>query len=460
LNDALEPVSDAVTPPTDEAQAPATAAQPLPQRVASLRLRFRDRALEEAFREDRFELNRGNVRFAFLAGIALWVSWGVLLRPYMLSLDDQALDLKIRLGVFIPLLIAGLALSYAPIFARVWEEVSAAIAIITIVVWVFYSSNIYTLPAEYSYVGVILITAFTYTLLRLRFVLVVLVTVIGIAAYLPYAFTALYIVDVSRVLATLYLVSFGGLGCLAAYWIERFTRQLFLRQRELDRERSRSDALLLNILPKAVIEQLKTSSGERIADAFEDVSVVFIDAVGSTQQAARTSPEEFADALDRLFRCFDEIADRHGLEKIKTVGDAYLAVAGAPVPMSKPADAAMAMAVEILGQPLGRWPTGDPITVHGGVASGPAVAGVIGERKFAYDVWGDTVNLASRLQEQATPGRVLVSDRTASAVGERYAFGPVEIVDIKGKGPTQVRALLAPDHSVDRPEQAPELEPS
>ena len=148
----------------------------------------------------------------------------------------------------------------------------------------------------------------------------------------------------SRVLATLYLVSFAMLGGLAAYWMERFTRQLFIRQRELDQERRRSDVLLLNILPQAVVEQLKTSSGERIAEAFDDVSVIFVDAVGSTEQAARSTPEEFADALDGLFRWFDGIADRHGLEKIKTIGDAYMAVAGAPVPMEDHAEAAVAMA--------------------------------------------------------------------------------------------------------------------
>ena len=165
-----------------------------------------------------------------------------------------------------------------------------AIAIATILLWVYYVSHVLTLPAEYGYVGVILITAFTYTLLRLRFVLVMLITVVGIAAYLPYAFTARYIVDVSRVLATLYLVSFGILGGLAAYRMERFTRQLFLRERQLDQERERSDGLLLNILPRAIVEQLKASSGGRVAQAFDEVSVVFVDAVGSTEQAARSSP--------------------------------------------------------------------------------------------------------------------------------------------------------------------------
>jgi len=418
----------------------------LKRRFASLRLRFfRDPALEAAFRVDRFEHNLGNIRFAFLAGIALWIAWGLLLRPHILALSDQRLDALIRIGVFIPLLLFGFALSFTPIFRRIWEWVSVAIAIITILVWVFYASRVLTLPAEYGYIGVILITAFTYTLLRLRFVLVVLITVVGIAAYLPYAYSARYIVDVSRVLATLYLVSFGALGCLAAYRTERFTRQLFVRGRQLEEERQRSDVLLTNILPQAIIEQLKTSSGDRIAQAFDEVSVVFVDAVGSTEQGARSSPEAFAAALDDLFRTIDGIANRHGLEKIKTIGDAYLAVAGAPVPSRDHAAAAVAMALDILAEcRTVRWPSGDPITVRGGIATGPAVAGVIGTWKIAYDLWGDTVNLASRLEEHGEPGQVLVSETTAMAVGDRYAFGPVLIADIKGKGATPVRVLLGP----------------
>jgi class 3 adenylate cyclase len=408
-----------------------------------LRLRFRDPALESAFRADRFRLNVANIRFAFLAGIALWVLWGLLLGPRILAIADRRLDSVMRFGVFIPLLIVGLALTFAPFFGRIWEWVSVGIATATILAWVYYVSNVLTLPAEYGYMGVILITAFTYTLLRLRFLLVMLITVIGIAAYLPYAFTAQYIADLSRLLATLFLGSFGFLGGLAAYRTERFTRELFLRERQLDHERERSDGLLLNILPQAIVEQLKASPRARVAQAFDQVSVVFADAVGSTEQAARSTPEEFADALDELFRRFDQIADRHGLEKIKTIGDAYMAVAGAPTPLADHAAAAVGMALDILAE-VGevRWPSGDPIRVRAGVATGPAVAGVIGHRKFAYDLWGDTVNLASRLEEYGEPGSVLVSEATAAALVDRYEFGAVRILDVKGKGPTPVRLLL------------------
>jgi adenylate cyclase len=411
--------------------------------LGRLRLRFRDPGLESAYRADRFRHDLGNIRFGFLAGIGIWVAWGLLLRPYMLALSDQRLDVLMRFGVFIPLLLVGLGLTFTRSFGRIWEWVAVAIAAATLLFWVFYVSRISTLPAEYGYIGVILITAFTYALLRLRFVLVALITVIGIGAYLPYAITAKYIVDVSLVLAMLYLVSFGVLGGIAAYRTERFTRDLFLRERQVEQERTRSDGLLLNMLPAAIVEQLKTSSGGRIAQSFDHVSVFFADAVGSTEQAARSSPEAFADALDELFSHFDEIAQRHGLEKIKTIGDAYMAVAGAPTPIADHADAAVGMAVEILtGAGKFRWPSGDPIVVRGGIATGPAVAGVIGVQRFAYDLWGDTVNLASRLETNAGPGRFLVSESTATQLSDRYDFGPPEVLEVKGKGPTTVRVLL------------------
>ncbi len=424
------------------------------QRLARLRLRFRDPALESEFRVDQFRHQLGNVRFAFLAGIALWISWGLLLRPYILALSELRLDRIMRWGVFIPMLVIGLALTFTPFFGRIWEWVAVAIATVTIVSWVYYTSEILTLPAEYGYVGVILITAFTYTLLRLRFVLVLLITLIGIGAYLPYAFTTRYVAPVSGVLATLYLVSFGFLGGLAAHRMERFTRTLFLQSRLLDEERRRSDGLLLNILPQVVVDQLKETSGRRIAQSFEQVTVVFIDAVGSTRQAARASADEFAEALDELFSRFDEIAERYGLEKVKTIGDAYMAVAGAPVAMADHAGAAVAMAVDVIREAGAvRWPSGDRISVHGGVATGPAVAGVIGRRKFAYDVWGDTVNVASRLEEQAEPGAVLVSEATTAQLEDQYEFGPTRMLDLKGKGRTPARALLGrkSDPSIETP---------
>jgi class 3 adenylate cyclase len=279
----------------------------------------------------------------------------------------------------------------------------------------------------------------------LRFVLVLLTTAIAIATYVPYAIFAVYIFGVKTLLASLYLVTFGALWGVAAYRLERFTRLLFVRERQLDRERERSDSLLLNVLPQAIVTRLKAKPSDgRMAEALEEVSVVFADAVGSTEQAAKCSPDAFADTLDELFSRFDDVADRYGLEKVKTIGDAYMAVAGAPVPMDRHAEAAADMALDVLKEASeARWPSGDPIVMRVGVATGPAVAGVIGRRKFAYDLWGDTVNLASRLEANGEPGRILVSEAVAELVGDRYEFGPPRVVDLKGKGPTPVRFLVA-----------------
>ena len=413
-------------------------------RLQRLRLRFEDADLESAFETDRFRHNLGNIRFAFIAGAALWVIWGLLLRPHIQVLQELRLDMVMRFAVFIPMLVIGFALSFSRSFERIWEMAAVVIATATLLLWIFYISQVMTLPPEYGYVGVVLITAFTYTLLRLRFLWVALITAIGIVAYLAFTFSAPYIIyPASRILALLYLVSFGFLGMIAAYRMERFTRDLFLRERQLDRARSRSDGLLLNMLPDAIVEQLKNAAGGRVAQRFDQVSVIFADAAGSTAQAARSSPEAFADSLDDLFRRFDAIAEQHGLEKIKTIGDAYVAVAGAPVPVADHAHAAAAMALDVVAAASTiTWPSGDPIVVHVGVATGPAVAGVIGDRRFAYDLWGDTVNLASRLEEHASAGRILVSESTVTALTDAFEFGPLETLDIKGKGPTTARALL------------------
>jgi len=426
----------------DRTDAPTQPGRRWPFGLDRLRLRFRDPALEMAFRDDRFRHNIGNIRFAFLAGISLWVAWGFLLRPHILASSELRLDAIVRYGVFIPMLLIGLGLTFTSLFRRIWQGMSVVIATITIVVWLYYVSHVLTLPPDYGYVGIILITAFTYTLARLRFILVVLITLIGIAAYLPYAYTASYIDHATRVLATLYLLSFGVLGGLAAYRLERFSRQLFIRERQVEQERERSDGLLLNVLPQAIVEQLKTSPDGRVAQRFDSVTVLIADAVGSTEQGARSSPEAFTAALDELFRRFDHVADRQGLEKIKTIGDAYMAVAGAPVPMHDHAGAAASMALEVLAEAgQVRWPSGDPVRVRVGVATGPAAAGIIGDRKFAYDLWGDTVNLASRLQESAEPGQALVSEPTAEQLTDDYEFGSSRVIDLKGKGPTPARVL-------------------
>jgi adenylate cyclase len=265
--------------------------------------------------------------------------------------------------------------------------------------------------------------------------------------------TVLYTADrsIDVMFADFFLVSFAVVGMAGAYGLERFARLLFLRELELDRERGRIDGLLANTLPRAIVDRLKErehgsdveARSAILADGLPHVSVLFADLVGFTSQAGSIAPTELVRILDEVFTGFDELAGRHGMEKIKTVGDAYMAVSGAPDARPDHAEAAADMALEILAHLHDRrWPSGAPLQVRVGIASGPVVAGVIGRRKFAYDLWGDTVNVASRLESNGEPGRILVSEATARLLEGGFELGEPCTVQLKGKGPTSARYLL------------------
>jgi class 3 adenylate cyclase len=410
---------------------------------------FGDPALEAEFREQNFRNNLTTVRIAHLLGIALWVAGGFVVRDDLGP--DLAFDLKMRYGVFVPLILVSLAFSFTKAYGRVWQPALAAVILATGFAWISYILAIDAIPidyVDYGYVGLILIMTFGYTLLRLRFVFVASVSAVLIVAYLAIGLATSEVTGGEVKLSSFYLVSFFFLGLIAAYVLERSTRLLFLRERQLDQERARSEGLLLNVLPKAIAERLKEREKNavttRIADGIDEATVVFVDAVGFTVEAARTPPDLLVSALDELFSQFDVIADGVGVEKIKTVGDAYLAVAGAPRRRPDHVAAAAEMGLAVQDSIRGaRWPSGNPIQVRVGIATGPLVAGVIGRRRFAYDLWGDTVNLASRLQLHGEPGEILVSEAVADRLADEFVFSRSRILELKGKGPTRVRRLLS-----------------
>ena len=203
---------------------------------------------------------------------------------------------------------------------------------------------------------------------------------------------------------------------------------------ELDEEKQKSEALLRNILPEQVIERL--NRGETlIADRYESVSVVFSDFQGFTALSSRIDPTVLVERLNLIFSKFDALSQRLGVEKIKTIGDAYLAVAG--VPIARP-DHAVAAADMALGMIDGLREVNEtfetPFRIRIGVASGPVVAGIIGIHKFVYDVWGDTVNVASRLETTSEPDRIQISAATAGFLGDSFQLEPRGQIELKGKG--------------------------
>ncbi|HZB58059.1 MAG TPA: adenylate/guanylate cyclase domain-containing protein [Actinomycetota bacterium] len=214
----------------------------------------------------------------------------------------------------------------------------------------------------------------------------------------------------------------------------RGRRALDAEHRLLLAERERSERLLLNVLPAPIAARLKQGE-EVIADGFPEVTVLFADLVDFTRRSQETTPERVVRVLDDLFSALDQLAERHGLEKIKTVGDAYMAVGGLPEPRPDHAQAVAEMALDVREEVARHLdPGGEPLAVRIGIDTGPVVAGVIGRRKFSYDLWGDTVNTASRMESQGVAGCIQVTDRTYRRLRDRYRFERRGPVQVKGKG--------------------------
>jgi len=295
---------------------------------------------------------------------------------------------------------------------------------------------------------------FGFTIMRLR----PGPAVCGVLPFVLFNQVLLIVAAHSGQMTTPLAVSYSGIavlafatGLMACLATERGARERFRQERIIEAqgkviadERDRADRLLMSILPQSIAERLKASP-RVIADRIEEVTVVFIDVVGFTTLAASVSPEALVEILDEVFTRFDDLAVRFGVEKIKTIGDAYMAVAGLPEPREDHATAAAGFALaarEALA--AYRASSGRAIEVRVGMSTGPVVAGVIGTRKFAYDLWGDTVNTAARMESHGVAGEIQVSEATYRKLAGRYRFEERGMIEVKGKGP-MAAWLLAGD---------------
>jgi adenylate cyclase len=289
------------------------------------------------------------------------------------------------------------------------------------------------------------------------FVLVFLLT--GVAgevlfrdADLPIGFTS-----------TMLALNVIGAAAVAFTLLATFADQRNAALAALRVEQEKSELLLVNILPRSIAERLKAAS-QTIADHFGSASVLFADVVDFTPLAQRLAPAEVVGILDQLFSRFDTLLERHGLEKIKTIGDCYMAAAGVPDPSPDHARRAALLALD-MREAVATSAVGDGygLELRIGINSGPVIAGVIGSKRFLYDLWGDAVNTASRMESQSTPGEIQITRATYELLKDEFVCRRRGTILVKGKGRMETWYLVGPrsdDGRTDRDVNSEAREPS
>lgn len=248
----------------------------------------------------------------------------------------------------------------------------------------------------------------------------------------------------ARIKDTFLLMNIIGTACILYAAMSYFQSQKERTLRALAEEQARSDKLLLNILPTSIAQRLKNQD-QRIADNHPSATILFADIVGFTELSTSMAPFDLVNLLSGIFSMFDMLAEGHKLEKIKTIGDGYLVVGGVPLYLENHAKVVAALAIEMRAALSAfNQKTGHQLQMRIGISSGPVVAGVIGTSKFAYDIWGDAVNMASRMEQTGLVDEIQVSESTYQLLKDDYLFEFREGVHIKGKGLVNTYLLKSP----------------
>ena len=409
--------------------------------------RFSERHLEHRFILENNQKAAAQARWGFLFGTFGYAMLGGISWFFLPEFFDKS---KLFLyGFIVPThLTASISvgffgrffyLQWILVFANVFSNACA-------IMLMYLSPDVFYL--KYGYGLVICIIIYTFAMLRLRTFFAIVASALVLAQYLAFLIfiRPMPMIDIVYSLAVILFVNTAGL--VSVFFFELNARTEFMQSRtieeqtrQLGEEKKRSEALLRNILPETVATRLL--SGERtIADYFENVSVLFADIEGFTSLSRRLKAQELVQLLNKIFSHFDSLAEVLGLEKIKTIGDAYMVGAGLPHAAEDHAQRCFAMAQGMLRvlEDENQHLT-EPLRLRIGIASGPVVAGVIGQNKFIYDLWGDTVNTASRMESSGVPGEIHITEATMVALGDSAEFVDRGEIEIKGIG--KMRTYLA-----------------
>ena len=290
---------------------------------------------------------------------------------------------------------------------------------------------------QYYFIGMNIVIVMYYFLVRLKYYWAILVGSFNSVL----AIIGLHVIDpggsdyLDILYCSFYILAINATGIYIAYQFSKYIRDNFVSNLRADIERGRVEMVLDNVLPKKIALQLKEAGtlldDEFLVEDFENVSILFVDIVGFTSLSSRITSKELIKILNQVFSTFDKISDKYGVEKIKTIGDAYMLAAGVPDKIENPAKKIAQAALDIQKAIFGH---DYELNVRIGIACGPLVAGVIGNSKFLYDLWGDTVNTASRMESHSLPGKIQVTKDFYEQVRSDFNLTSRGLIEVKGKG--------------------------
>jgi class 3 adenylate cyclase len=394
-------------------------------------LRFVSDHDELSFQQEYTRRSLSYVRIALCLGAFLLFVFGPLDRMTIPSEVVFKVGI-IRYAILFPSALIVLALTWRPwllMYLQQLMSLELLFAGLGIVVMIGFAG-----PAAHSYyAGLILVIMFCYSFSRLRFVYAISVSLTIVAAY-EFAAILIRTPVPTFVGNNFFFISANIIGAFACYNMERAIRKEFAKRHLLEAQEHETERLLLSILPAPIAERLKQAHSV-IVDEFHNTTILFADIVGFTGFSSRITAQALVTYLNQIFSIMDDVADKYGLEKIKTIGDGYMLAGGIPIPRTDHAEAVADMALEVQDRIKELQPAKDGwLRIRIGIHTGPAVAGVIGRRKFSYDVWGNTVNVASRMERHSFGGCILVSLETRNLLKGNYLLVDRGNVDVKGIG--------------------------
>lgn len=424
-------------------------------RHSPITLWFKDRRLEQNFRASHTKKTLLQVRIALILGAIIYSLFAIL--DLMMLKVETSEALVIRFAFAVPAFIVGLSLSYVDYFRKKLQVLVATLVFIA-GLGVAIISLVYEEATSDLYLAGTLIPVFwAFLFSGLRIVAASISCALLILAYevIIYYFSSY---SLSAFISyNFFLFTISLVGLFGGYTIERQYRQDFINSKIIDEKRRENEKLLLNILPRDIAEELKEHPGT-IAKRFEDTSILFADLVDFTQFSMTRSPKDVVDILNNVFSAFDELTDKYKLEKIKTVGDAYMVAGGlgnqaqdhisAIVQFARDSKAALREFNQT---------TGNNIKIRIGIHCGPVIAGVIGTKKFIYDVWGETVNIASRMESTSLPDQIQISSAIFKRLGDNFPTEERGPIKLKGAGTMMTYWLLEGHEETPHPLPTPDI---